>query len=232
MLQRSILLFGDVYNKLETKGGEILFDEKYKGSVFCGGLFVSKVGELKYGYNIKPKYLRLDRDRRILDWYETRWVTSRMWGEVFKENKGPILEMMKEDRKDIEFIEYEISSSEASEISVDFFKDKTDHFPIAKEEDRKRVELFTAQQMFRKRGIGKLFGKHDIFISLSRVLLFRTLLPHIQHLNINRSRIANLELHPRRQFTNMDQAINSCLEVNKHSKRSQSNNFAFVLSTL
>ena len=52
------------YSKAETKYGEIILDEAYAGEVYVNGLFVDCNSDLKYGYNFKPKYIRLERDRK------------------------------------------------------------------------------------------------------------------------------------------------------------------------
>ena len=54
------------YSKAETKYGEIILDEAYAGEVYVNGLFVDCNSDLKYGYNFKPKYIRLERDRKNL----------------------------------------------------------------------------------------------------------------------------------------------------------------------
>lgn len=58
------------YSKAETGYGEIILDEEYAGEVYVNGLFVDCNSDLKYGYNFKPKYIRLERDRKTcLVWY-------------------------------------------------------------------------------------------------------------------------------------------------------------------
>ena len=69
------------YSKAETKYGEIILDEAYAGEVYVNGLFVDCNSDLKYGYNFKPKYIRLERDRKTCDTWNVEGTTSLMIGE-------------------------------------------------------------------------------------------------------------------------------------------------------
>ena len=70
------------YSKAETKYGEIILDEAYAGEVYVNGLFVDCNSDLKYGYNFKPKYIRLERDRKTCDTWNVEDTTSLMIAEA------------------------------------------------------------------------------------------------------------------------------------------------------
>lgn len=72
----------DEYEKSETQYGEILFDEELKGCVFVNGLSVGCNSKLKYGYNFKPKYIKLERDRKTCDSWNVEDLTSKMVAEA------------------------------------------------------------------------------------------------------------------------------------------------------
>lgn len=59
-----------------TKIGDII---DLSGKVFVGGLFVCDYKPYKYGYNFKPEYIELDRDRKLISDFELRWKASEMW---------------------------------------------------------------------------------------------------------------------------------------------------------
>lgn len=67
--------------RYETRYGMILADPKHKGKVFVDGLFIcnSNADEIGYGYNFKPQYIKLDRDRSLVGSFDLQWATSRMW---------------------------------------------------------------------------------------------------------------------------------------------------------
>jgi hypothetical protein len=73
------------YSKHTTTYGEILLDPEQKGKVYSGGLFVGVIRELAEGFNLKPEFVKLDRDRSFLDSFETKWITKEAWGEVAQE---------------------------------------------------------------------------------------------------------------------------------------------------
>ncbi len=63
----------------KTSYGRILNDRP--AELFVNGLFVCKT-ELKYGYDINPEHLQLERDRQTVDAFDLTWTTSRMWLET------------------------------------------------------------------------------------------------------------------------------------------------------
>ena len=63
-------IYDDV-EKIHTKYGDIIIDESYSGKVFVSGLAIDYNGSLDYGYNFKPQYIKLERDRKTCDgWNE------------------------------------------------------------------------------------------------------------------------------------------------------------------
>ena len=88
------------YEKVETQYGEILTDEEFAGQVFVNGLFVDCNSDLQYGYNFKPKYINLERDRKTCDTWNVEDVTSKMIAEGMV-NGGIPIEIVKQmvDRK-------------------------------------------------------------------------------------------------------------------------------------
>lgn len=63
----------------ENNSGFILTDPKFKGKMFVNGLYICDNSSFEFGYNINPKYIRLDRDRKIVDTIDLAFVTSKMW---------------------------------------------------------------------------------------------------------------------------------------------------------
>lgn len=77
--QDQCLMFHTGDERIETRSGQILLDKKYSGKVYCNTLFVCSVENLKYGYNIKPQHIELDRDRKKVSEFNLTWETSSMW---------------------------------------------------------------------------------------------------------------------------------------------------------
>lgn len=61
--------------------GNIILGEEFKGKMFVNGLFISEEGKFEYGYDLNPKVIDLDRDRRMLRNFDLQWTTSRVWVE-------------------------------------------------------------------------------------------------------------------------------------------------------
>lgn len=66
---------------LETKRGQILLSDKYAGKLYVDGLYVGELDKFTYGYSIKPKYLKIGRDRNLVNGFDTQYETSQMWRE-------------------------------------------------------------------------------------------------------------------------------------------------------
>jgi hypothetical protein len=64
------------YNSITTSYGEILTDADYKGKIFVDGLPVYQDKNFEYGYNFKPCYVSLDRDRKSINIYELKRLTA------------------------------------------------------------------------------------------------------------------------------------------------------------
>lgn len=70
-------LQGD-YQKIETMYGDILEEPKYKGRIFVGGLYICEEPRLDIGVDFKPCYVRLERDRSMVNSFDVRWYASKM----------------------------------------------------------------------------------------------------------------------------------------------------------
>lgn len=62
---------------IETEYGKILVEPRYKGKMFVNGLYVQQDSSFQYGYDFKPQYLHLDRDRKAINYYKMRELTAR-----------------------------------------------------------------------------------------------------------------------------------------------------------
>ena len=69
-------LNGQAYNSIQTSYGEILTDSDYKGKVFVDDVPVYEDDNFDYGYNFKPCYVSLDRDRKSINIYELKRLTA------------------------------------------------------------------------------------------------------------------------------------------------------------
>lgn len=68
---------GEEYESIETQCGEIILDEKYKGKMYVEGLPIQRDDNFEFGYNFKTEYVKLDRDRKAINYYELRGLTAQ-----------------------------------------------------------------------------------------------------------------------------------------------------------
>lgn len=90
----------------ETDIGRILLEDKYKGKVYVNGLYVCDYGEYQYGYDFKPSRLNIDRDRKLVDNFDLRWLASQMWlkQEGNEEMRKLATQLIKDNKADVEYV--------------------------------------------------------------------------------------------------------------------------------
>lgn len=86
------------------------------GRVYVNGLFVCEYPPYKYGYNFKPEYIALDRDRKMVSDFDLRWSASRIWAHS-KSNKA--IELLEAGAADVAYIS---SMSNSLELSNDAYR--------------------------------------------------------------------------------------------------------------
>lgn len=57
-----------------TSYGRIV--NKKPGNIYCGGLYVNNIENMKNAYDFNPRYLRLDRDRKNPSTFDIEWYAS------------------------------------------------------------------------------------------------------------------------------------------------------------
>lgn len=67
----------DFGETIYTANGQILLDKKYKGKMFVEGLYVQSDDNFKFGYNFNACEVKLDRDRKAINYYKLRELTAR-----------------------------------------------------------------------------------------------------------------------------------------------------------
>ncbi len=81
--------------------GEILLGQP--GKLYVNGLFISDTG-LELGYNVKPEFIKLERDRQTVSSFDLKWLTKDMW---FAANvPATVAELMEKGVEDLEYANY------------------------------------------------------------------------------------------------------------------------------
>lgn len=90
------------------EGSTILLDDAYSGHVYVGGLFVCKHDRYRYGYDIPPKDISLDRDRKLVSDFELTSIASKVWSHLNEkevEIYGDIInQLLIDDTDDIRYL--------------------------------------------------------------------------------------------------------------------------------
>lgn len=90
-----------IIDSIETPQGQIL--QGHPGKLYVGGLFVCNT-TLKYGYNVKPQYLHLERDRQTVSTFDLQWIAKDMWFSTKQFER--IATMITADVPDLKYAEH------------------------------------------------------------------------------------------------------------------------------
>jgi len=142
-------------NKIETSYGDIIIDERdlFNKKIYVSGLYVYTDQNMTYSYNIKSKYLRLDRDRMAVNSFDLQWLTAKMWMEAAINNKvsvDQLVSMLEENYSDISYINSAFSYDSSNEDSKNnlvnriyskFIQKYGRVIPVTSEDMRRKLEL-------------------------------------------------------------------------------------------
>jgi hypothetical protein len=111
--------------------GNILMDPAFSGNIYVNGLFIANDSSIKYGYDMRPGILDIDRDRRIVRTYDLAWHTSYMWKKAYVDWKEPeqekyrdmLREMLNSNANDVTYITDRTIPSENKALAIDVARD-------------------------------------------------------------------------------------------------------------
>ena len=144
-------LDGYGYDKVDTEYGEIITDEDYAGEVYVNGLYVDCNSDLEYGYNFKPKYIRLERDRKTCDTWNIEDITSKMIAEGMVSGGIPIeivRRMVESNRDDVYHLEFNTYLGDVQKVqemlieSFDAQNAQPYSIPVNSQEQIKKVKAY------------------------------------------------------------------------------------------
>jgi len=142
--------FEDTYDDIEkvsTSYGDIILDEDYANTVYVNGLAIDYNGDLHYGYNFKPQYIKLERDRKTCDSWNAKIVTSKMISEAMLSGEiepEVVTKMVAEDTDDVYQMDI-ISENKGVQNALisEFDKNNQSPYsvPVETQEQFKRVKM-------------------------------------------------------------------------------------------
>ena len=140
----------DVGQIMQTQYGRILLD--LPGKLYVGGLFVCDT-DLTYGYDVLPKYLRLERDRQTVSGWDMKSITKEMWFDTKQYDQ--IANLLAEKTPDLEYAEYGAPDL-VKEACYRHFREQHPGAVIAK--DQQELERLVESGMQRVIVIGGAYG--------------------------------------------------------------------------
>lgn len=106
-----------VEGALTVAQGRIL--PSYPGKLFVGGLFVCDT-ELEFGYDLKPQFITLERDRQTVADWDLRRLACQMWMET--EQHDRIAELISREVMDVKWVEYGGAPEQVKEACYRLFQ--------------------------------------------------------------------------------------------------------------
>jgi hypothetical protein len=132
---------GAIENVISTEKGKILLDKEFKGRIFVNGLWVCDFPEYDFGYDIKPAYLSLDRDRRLVSDFDLQWLASQMW---CASNDVRLIDLAEKNSLDVRYLSshsYSILPSIAEKAFTEFLlKYGPKAIPVSTQEEFSRLK--------------------------------------------------------------------------------------------
>jgi hypothetical protein len=119
---------------IKCKSGSILLDPKRAGEVYVKGIFVDKVKDMTYGYDVNQKIT--DRDRGMVDTFNLKWEVGRMWNEALAKGEQfvakRVFKLLDDGARDAEYIE-NTADSKLPDAVADIFEEEygKDTLPVS-----------------------------------------------------------------------------------------------------
>lgn len=139
-----------VGQKHSTLWGDILLEKP--GKLYVGGLYICDT-KLRYGYNIKPEFMKLERDRKTVDNWDLKTVCRDMWystGEM-----DLVAQMIQDGVPDMEYAEYSAPAI-VKEACYKLFRQKYPRGIVAKSQEE--LHRMVKEGMTNTVFVGSAFG--------------------------------------------------------------------------
>lgn len=129
LIRNSCLLMQDqVGEQIETPMGYILLDKP--GQLYVGSLFICNT-ELDYGYNVHPRFMPLERDRKTVDNWNLRWAAKEMW--MASGDLDRVAKLINDGCPDVEYVKYG-STQMVKEACYRVFRAKNPEAVVARDQ--------------------------------------------------------------------------------------------------
>jgi hypothetical protein len=152
---------------LTTSYGDILLEKP--GKLYVGGLFICET-ELKYGYNIHPQHIALERDRQTVSSFDLKLITKNMWIETGRYDAMAC--MIEEGIEDVDYVKYGTTEL-VKEACYRLFREKHPGAVVA--ENQKQLNELVERGMERVVVVGGTFysqvSAHSQYASETKIII-------------------------------------------------------------
>lgn len=143
--------------RIRTEYGDILTEPEYSGKFFVNGLYIECSGDFSFDYDVKPRYMVLERDRKSCDSWSARQVTCKMITSALLSGGldfDTAKELIEVDADDINLIDYTYIEGGGKERLIENLeksfeeqhpsesKSSSVYVPVNSEIDKERVNAY------------------------------------------------------------------------------------------
>ena len=152
------------YKKIETTYGWIFTDKDMQGKVFVNGLAIESKSDKHFGYNFKPKYITLERDRKSCNSWDMSKITADMIAEALNIGSIDIEEIVTIVKSgsfsDINYLQYKTWDSNVKKICEmfmnEFDKENNNAIPVSNQADYDHVKQMGGKPIIVPFGVAQL----------------------------------------------------------------------------
>ena len=144
---------------VRTRFGDILLDRP--GELYVGSLFITK-NDMKFGYNIDPEHISLERDRQTVNDWDLRCKTRDMWYDTKRYDE--IAKMIFDDVPDLYYARYSAPEL-VKEAVFEMFKAQHPGAVLAESpsELKKAIEKGITKTVYVGGGVHGLLSDYEIY---------------------------------------------------------------------
>lgn len=122
-----------------TEYGDVIDIPGVNGKVFVNGLYVCDYQPYQYSYNFKPAHIRIDRDRKMVNDFDLRWMASKMWSDCKDTDK--VMQLVADDKADVAFLDSVSYTTSWRDLAAENFKSVygPEAIPVSNQEELDEV---------------------------------------------------------------------------------------------
>ncbi len=127
---------------IRTDDGAILLEPERKGHLYAKGIFISKLDELSFGYDLND--CPLDRDRRMVNVWDLQWKIAQMYRDALAKRpellQPAVYKMLRDNAEDTRQLGYHANMETAEGLLKNFHEEHGENaVPVASIAESQRL---------------------------------------------------------------------------------------------